>query len=172
MNATITILPFREEVQIQQLYDAYGSRGIQRPKGYFEKCFHENEYETRFTFIGYVNGQVAGCSHLKMKSDYPPFQEQGIPEINDLHVFPEFQRMGIASRLFDEFEAIASSRTGRIGVGVGLYQDYGKAQMMYCKRGYILDGNGIYYNNVRVDPGETVQVDDDLVIYLVKDLKK
>ncbi|MCY9514610.1 GNAT family N-acetyltransferase [Paenibacillus apiarius] len=172
MNGVIAVVPFQEKMQIQQLHAAFAGRGITRPEGYFEKCFRENQNGTRFTFIGYVDGQVAGCAHLKTQSDYPPFQERGIPEINDLNVFPEFQRRGIASRLFDEFETIAASRAGRIGVGVGLYQDYGKAQIMYGKRGYALDGNGVYYDNIRVEPGEMVRMNDDLVLYLVKELNK
>ncbi|WP_019424198.1 GNAT family N-acetyltransferase [Paenibacillus sp. OSY-SE] len=172
MDSVITIVPFHEEAQIQQLQDAFAGRGISRPEGYFEKCFRENQNETRYSFIGYVDGQVAGCAHLKIQSDYPPFQEREIPEINDLNVFPDYQRRGIASKLFDEFESVAASRTGRIGVGVGLFQDYGKAQIMYCKRGYVLDGNGVHYDNVRVEPGEMVRVDDDLVLYLVKELNK
>lgn len=39
-------------------------------------------------------------------------------------------------------------------------------------RGYIADGTGITYENVPVIPGESVVVDDELLIYLVKDLQK
>lgn len=38
---------------------------------------------------------------------------------------------------------------------------------MYISRGYVLDGRGISYKNVPVNPGETVMVDDDLLLYLV-----
>jgi hypothetical protein len=34
-----------------------------------------------------------------------------------------------------------------VGIGVGLYLDYGVAQTMYVKRGYIPDGKGICKNN-------------------------
>jgi hypothetical protein len=60
--------------------------------------------------------------------------------------------------------------TQLIGLGVGLYKDYGNAQRMYCKRGYVLDGNGISYQNLEVKPGETVVLDDELLLYLVKEL--
>lgn len=80
--------------------------------------------------------------------------------------------MKIASRLFDEFERIASDTSRYIGLGVGLYKDYGNAQRMYMSRGYIADGNGITYENVPVAPGKSVVVDDELLIYLVKDLQK
>ncbi|MNI79537.1 hypothetical protein D3C73_1359990 [compost metagenome] len=67
-------------------------------------------------------------------------------------------------------EKIAAQDYTRIGLGVGLYQDYGNAQMMYTKRGYVMDGKGITYKNVQVVPGQPVMVDDELLLYLVKDL--
>ncbi|WP_240037197.1 hypothetical protein [Paenibacillus amylolyticus] len=42
--------------------------------------------------------------------------------------------------------------------------------MMYNKRGYYMDGQGIVYNNIEAKPGEKVMVDDDLLIYLTKAL--
>ena len=33
-----------------------------------------------------------------------------------------------------------------VGIGVGLYPDYGSAQRLYIKRGYLPDGHGATYN--------------------------
>ena len=55
-----------------------------------------------------------------------------------------------------------------IGLGVGLYKDYGSAQRLYTKNGYIFDGNGLMYNNIEVIPGKDVFVDDELLLYLYK----
>lgn len=137
---------------------------------YFSRCLEENRSATRITLMAYDAGDLAGCCHLLFASDYPPFYESRIPEINDLNVFPEHRRKGIAGLLFDELERIASSRYDSIGLGVGLYSDYGNAQRMYGKRGYKMDGRGIVYRNREVKPGEQVTVDDDLLIYLVKSL--
>ena len=49
-----------------------------------------------------------------------------------------------------------------------MYADYGPAQRMYIKRGYVPDGLGLYYKNQPVTPGKNVFVDDDLALYLVK----
>ncbi|MEI0735553.1 GNAT family N-acetyltransferase [Paenibacillus sp. JTLBN-2024] len=76
--------------------------------------------------MAFCGEELAGCCHLIYQSKYPYFQERRIPEINDLNVFPEFRRKGIASRMFDEFERIAAREHSRIGLGVGLYEDYGK----------------------------------------------
>lgn len=43
----------------------------------------------------------------------------------------------------DAIEQIAFEKYGIVGVSVGLYYDYGNAQLLYVKRGYIPDGRGI-----------------------------
>lgn len=152
------------DVEFSKRYPWYTS------KDYFYKCLEENDQGSRVTLLAYFEGTLAGCCHLLLASDYPNFKRDNIPEINDLNVFPEFRRKGIASKLFDEFEEIASKRSGQIGLAVGLYKDYGNAQRMYNKRGYVMDGHGISYKNIEVKPGEQVSVDDDLLLYLIKDL--
>lgn len=139
---------------------------------YFNKCLEENIEGKRVTLLAHYADELAGCCHLLFSSDYPYFKDGNIPEINDLNTFPEFRRMGIASRMFDELESIASKRSRFIGVGVGLYKDYGNAQIMYNKRGYVMDGKGIVYKNIEVQPGEQATVDDDLLMYLIKELDK
>lgn len=138
---------------------------------YYLNCLKENQTNKRVTLMAYCDDSLAGCCHLLYESEYPFFSENQIPEINDLNVFPEYRRKNIASRLLDELELIASKTSRQIGLGVGLYKDYGNAQRMYTSRGYVLDGRGMSYKNVPVIPGETVRVDDDLLLYLVKDLK-
>lgn len=63
--------------------------------------------------------------------------------------------------------AKAAGRTS-IGVGVGLYADYGAAQWLYVTLGYRPDGNGITYAEKPVAPGAHVRLDDDLVLWLTK----
>ncbi|MEK4978169.1 GNAT family N-acetyltransferase [Bacillus sp. FSL K6-6540] len=139
-------------------------------KDYFYKCLEENKQGNRVTLLAYYEGTLAGCCHLLFISGYPNFKRDNIPEINDLNVFSEFRRKGIASKMLDEFERIVSKRSRFIGLAVGLYKDYGNAQIMYNKRGYKMDGNGIFYKNVEVESGEQVTVDDDLLLYLIKEL--
>ncbi len=68
-------------------------------------------------------------------------------------------------------EAEAAKRGYRqIGLGVGLYADYGPAQRFYNKLAYVVDGFGITSHNQPVAPGATVRVDDDLNIWLTKRL--
>ncbi|MCM3633643.1 GNAT family N-acetyltransferase [Paenibacillus camelliae] len=141
-----------------------------RSGDYYERCLKENIENNRITLLAFYKGRAAGCCHLLFVSEYPSFQNENIPEINDLNVFPEYRRKGIASRLFDELESIASKKSKYVGLGVGLYRDYGNAQIMYSKRGYVMDGKGLSYNNTQVEPGQTVMVDDELLMYLIKEL--
>jgi hypothetical protein len=49
--------------------------------------------------------------------------------------------------------------------------DYGAAQKLYALRGYVPDGLGLHWKNHHVQHGEEVTVDDDLALYLTKELK-
>jgi hypothetical protein len=70
----------------------------------------------------------------------------------------------------DEAERIVAERFPVVGIGVGLSADYGAAQRMYVKRGYIPDGRGVSYNDHFPAPGETLPLDDSLVLHFTKDL--
>ena len=73
--------------------------------------------------------------------------------------------------LLDKSEALAATRADIVGIGVGLYPDYGSAQRLYIKRGYIPDGRGATYNNESVVAGKAYPVDDDLLLWLTKKVK-
>ncbi|MFC4811471.1 GNAT family N-acetyltransferase [Paenibacillus sp. GCM10023250] len=166
----IVLKQVENEALKAQWQAAFGEERIGRPEGYFDRCLTENQAGTRVTLLAFADGRAAGCAHLKYVSDYPHFRERHIPEINDLHVFPAFRRHGVANRLIDEFETIVNRHYNHIGIGVGLYKDYGPAQRIYCRRGYIPDGHGVMYRDEEVRPGQTVPVDDELVLYFVKEL--
>ncbi len=129
------------EPLISEVKKAFEQHGITRDEEYFEKCFKENQEKKRFTLLAYADGKLAGCAHLIIESDYPFYQNNNIPEVNDLNVFPLYRRQGIASLMLDKFEQICLENGYlTIGIGVGLYKDYGKAQRLYVKKGYILMG--------------------------------
>ncbi|WP_426446897.1 GNAT family N-acetyltransferase [Paenibacillus sp. S-38] len=150
---------------------AFSLHSIPRPGSYFEQCLAENVSGTRVTLLACEDEVILGVAHLKYRSEYPYFGERGIPEINDLLVFAAYRRRGIANLLIGELERTAGERHEEMGIGVGLYKDYGSAQRIYCRRGYIPDGQGIMYENRPVAPGEQVRVDDELVLYLTKKLR-
>lgn len=118
-----------------------------------------------------LDGNVfVGHVLLKWSPEYTYFNENNIPEIANLMVMPNYLRMGYATKLMDVAEAEAKTKSKLVGLGVGLYKDYGPAQKLYMKRGYKLDGNGITYNCESAIPGHKVMVDDDLLIWLIKEI--
>jgi len=123
----------------------------------------------RVVLVAYADNDFAGFVTIKWQSNYPPFAEKGIPEVSDLRVLPDFRRRGIASALMDEAEKLIFKRSSTVGIGVGMYADYGPAQRMYARRGYVPDGMGLYYKLDLVKPGQVVPVDDNLVLNLIKE---
>lgn len=57
-----------------------------------------------------------------------------------------------------------------VGIGVGLYADYGAAQRLYTSLGYAPDGRGVTYHGSLVKPGTEYLVDDHLILWLTKRL--
>lgn len=116
-------------------------------------------------------GQVVGYGGLVWQSDYAAFARSNIPEINDLVTARAHRGKGVASMLIAGFEALAAAAGCRaIGLGVGLYADYGPAQRLYASLGYRPDGAGVTYLGQPVLPGSPVSLDDDLLLWLTKRL--
>jgi len=70
----------------------------------------------------------------------------------------------------DEAEKRISERSRVAGIGVGMFQNYGSAQRMYILRGYVPDTLGLYYKGQHVKRGQEVCVDDELILYLTKEI--
>ena len=83
-------------------------------------------------------------------------------------MLPRFRRQGIGTSLMDEAERKVSERSGVAGTGIGMSPDYGAAQRLYVRRGYVPDGKGLTSNGSPVRPGDEITVDDGLVLYLTK----
>ena len=136
-----------------------------------ERYLSEQQAGTRPMFVARVGKDFAGYVTLNWRSSYEPFASAGIPEIKDLNVVESFRRRGIATALVDQAEALVSTRSELVGIGVGMYPDYGPAQRMYVLRGYVPDGRGLTYQDHTVTPMEQVTVDDDLVLFFSKRLR-
>ncbi|HKD78785.1 MAG TPA: GNAT family N-acetyltransferase [Candidatus Angelobacter sp.] len=118
-----------------------------------------------------TGSRCLGYGSLLWSSQYGPFREAGIPEIQDLVTSESWRNRGIATGLVAALEARARTRgCKQIGLGVGLYADYGPAQRLYTKLGYKLDGRGATYKCVPLPGGATVRLDDDLVQWMVRSL--
>jgi GNAT superfamily N-acetyltransferase len=138
-------------------------------EAYFRSLLDAQAKGERVVVVAYAGQIIVGFVTIKWQSEYLPFAEKGIPEINDLRVLAEYRRRGIATVLMDAVEKMIFERSPVAGLAVGLYADYGPAQQMYIRRGYTFDGRGLISNNEPVKPGNHVFVDDNLVIYLTKE---
>ena len=115
---------------------------------------------------------IVAYGSLVWASQHLPFRNAGIPEIQDLVVAQGQRGAGLGTRMIRALEDRArAAGCKQIGLGVGLYRDYGAAQRLYQSLGYLPDGEGVSYHNAPVAPGATVEVDDHLVLWLVRQLK-
>lgn len=132
-----------EKTDITTIVTAFKNSGWQiKPASIFEQYLDEQEQDKRICFVAFVDSEFAGYVTLKWQSDYKIFSDDNIPEISDLNVLPSFRNQGIGSALIEKCEEYAAERSNIVGIGVGLYPDYGSAQRLYIKRGYLPDGHG------------------------------
>jgi GNAT superfamily N-acetyltransferase len=131
----------------------------------------DQESGVRVVVIALNNERPVGYGTLIWEPHYEPFRTARIPEINNLGVDASVRRQGIASAIIHHLEDRAR-RGGRasIGLGVGLYADYGPAQRLYFGLGYRPDGRGITHRNRPLAPMEIISLDDDLMLWLSKPL--
>lgn len=167
----ISIRPL-DILQIPQILEAFENTAWDVQKPLLERFLAEQKMAKRTILIAYADDVFAGYVTILWRSNYPSFAEKGIPEINDLRVLPDFRRQGIATALVEEAEKQIFKKSPVAGIGFGLYADYGPAQRMYILRGYVPDGLGISYKGKKVEPGKEIPVDDDLVLYLIKERKQ
>jgi GNAT superfamily N-acetyltransferase len=133
--------------------------------------FSEHAEGQADTFLAWVESSLAGYLTIRWQSNHPLFRQHNIPLIHHLGVFPQFQRQGIASRLMDVAEQLIATRTTQAGITVGLFDEYGPAQRLYARRGYVPDGRGACQGQRPLKQGERVISEHDLILWLTKDLK-
>lgn len=159
-----------ETVDIEPIAAAFTALGWDKPASQYERYLAQQNSGDRVVLVALVDGHFAGYVTIVWQSHYPPFHAANVPEIVDFNVLPHFRRRKIGTRLMDEAERRIAERSSVVGIGVGLYPDYGAAQRMYVLRGYIPDGRGVYYDTQQVRPGQAVPVDDSLALYFTKTL--
>ena len=149
---------------------AFYEIGWSKPVSLYERYVREQESGDRVVFVAEVEATFAGYLSVLWKPDYRYFVDQKIPEIQDLNVLPSFRRRGIGSVLLDKAESVISERSDVAGLGVGVTPDYGAAQRIYVKRGYVPDGRGLTQNGKYLRHNEPIRVNDATVLWFTKDL--
>lgn len=111
---------------------------------WFERYFEEHQQGKRVTLVAFVHGMAIGYGNVLWESEYKPFRQNHVPEINDLGVIDEYQNCGIGRALIYKAECVvARTEISVIGIGVGQTPEYAAAQYLYPKLGFVPDGRGI-----------------------------
>lgn len=171
MNRVQANIRLLDRLDIPEIADAFAELGWNKPASQYERYLMEQTLKVRDMYIARVHGQFAGYLTICWQSSYAPFREQRIPEIMDFNVLPKFRRQGIGTQLMDRAETEVAKVSPMAGIGVGMTPDYGAAQKLYVLRGYVPDGNGLYYMGRPTQYGQTLKVDDNLALYLTKELR-
>jgi GNAT superfamily N-acetyltransferase len=156
---------------IPEIASAFQQLGWNKPASQYQRYLREQSLGLRQVLVALVDEEFAGYLTICWHSLYEPFRKEAIPEIVDFNVLPKFRRQGIGTQLMDAAEDAIAKVNPIAGIGVGMDPDYGAAQRLYVLRGYIPDGLGLHYRDHHVQYGEQITVDDDLAIYLTKELK-
>ena len=155
-----------DEGDIDSLYEFYSSIG-QKDNKYFETVFEKD----CIILIAEHQQKIIAFGILNFEPKYNLYKTLEIPEIQDVNVQLDFRQQGIATKIIESFENLARDQECvHIGISVGLTKDFGPAQRLYCKLGYMPDGNGITVDRKNVFPDQMVCVNDDLCLMLLKEL--
>jgi GNAT superfamily N-acetyltransferase len=123
------------------------------------------------SLIATAGSDAVGYVAIVWESSYAGFRSRGIPLVHQIAVGEPWRRRGVATLLMDAAEQFARDRgIATLGITVGLFDEYGPAQRMYGRRGYIPDGRGACHGQRPLSKGMRVSMDHDLIIWLTKDL--
>lgn len=156
-----------QEYDIKNLSQGFINQGWPGREEILARYFLEQECGEREVLVAEVEGAVAGYITILPDAKQGPFAGMA-PELSDFNVFEPFQNQGIGNLLLEEAEKRVRLISDKVTLGVGLHSEYGSAQRLYIKRGYIPDGTGVWYRNQPLEMNDTIQNNDDLVLYLSK----
>ncbi|MBQ6110649.1 MAG: GNAT family N-acetyltransferase [Alphaproteobacteria bacterium] len=122
------------------------------------------------SLVAEYKGNVAGYINVYPNAMWGAFGGKGLPEIVDLGVLQKYRQHGIGTILMQIAENIAGKYADTVYLGVGINKNYGAAQRLYAKRGFIPDGTGLWYKNKVLEPYADMKNDDDAAIYMLKKL--
>ncbi len=142
---------------------------VQATSNKWKQYYAEHQKHIRTVYLLEKQGQIIGYASLLRLSKYSNFKDAGIPEVHDVRISEEWRKKGFGKMLILHIENRARTEGYKqIGLGVGLYADYGPAQKLYFQLGYKPNGKGITYKTVPIIAGEHYLVDDDLILWLTK----
>ena len=169
-TATLKIRPMREiDIEAIAVNRCPAWSNIQKSKDKWNNYYCEQQTSIRTVAIVEQNENILGYGSLLLESKYPYFA--GLPEVHDIWIYEEYRKKGIGSRLISWLENLAKEKGHQeIVIGVGLYADYGSAQRLYVRLGYLPDGLGVTYDYQPTVAGQSYPLDDELILWLKKAL--
>lgn len=153
---------------IVEISNAFKQQGWNKSEEQYYQYYQEKSSGIRTVLVAELNDTFAGYVTILWNSDDSYFNTRCIPEIKDFNVLIKYRNLGIGSKLMDEAERIVFKKHDKVGLSVGLLRDYGSAQRMYVKRGYIPTGEGLRKSNSIIEYMESVVADDNLVLSFIK----
>jgi GNAT superfamily N-acetyltransferase len=141
----------------------------QATKEKWKAYYQEQQENKRIVGILERDKKLLGYGSLLFQSKYPLFDK--IPEINDVWIHQAYRQQRLGTLLIKWLEELARHKGYKeVGIGVGLYADYGPAQRLYFQLGYRPDGKGLTYQYQTPTPGQAYPLDDELILWLKKTL--
>lgn len=145
--------------------------GSSKTTGYFSRQLSYQEQGKREVFISTIDGADVAYCILNWDPKYTFFRKMGIPEVQDLNVLPHFRRLGVATTMIEYCEGLARDKgIDMMGIGVSVSANFGPAQRLYTKMGYVPDGYGVTYDRQNTCSGEIRPIDDQLCLMMVREL--
>ena len=139
-------------------------------KAYLRNQLSNQEKQACTALLALYDGEVAGYVFLYYKCKWGGLANIGLPGVVDLIVFEKYRNKGVATALMDAAEEIARKYSNKVYLDVCLNHEYGTAQRLYVKRGYVPDGQGAYYEEKVCEVDADIKNDDELTLCLVKEL--
>ena len=139
---------------------------------YLKRQLDFQEQQECSALVASYKGEVAGYVLLFYRCRWGALGNCGLPAVVDLVVFEKYRRRGIATALMDAAEAIAKEYSDKVYLEVCLCSEYGPAQRLYARRGYVPDGKGIYYEGTICETDAVIKNDDELTLCLVKEISR
>jgi GNAT superfamily N-acetyltransferase len=158
------------DADIPEIAAAFATLGWNKPASQYWNYLDQQTKNERMVLVARMDGVFSGYVTLLFESHHGEFEAIGAPEIADFNVLPSYRNRGIGSALMDAIEEEARSKNSMVGIAVGLTADYGAAQRMYVKRGYIPTGAGLFADGTAPSYDEQVTVDDGLLLTFTKKL--
>lgn len=139
--------------------------------GYFARCFDAAEARQRLMLLAEdAEGRAVGYAIYNRQPLYALYAHLNAPEIQDVNVIPDHRGQGYATALIERCESVAREEgCAYIGIAVAVSVNYGPAQRLYAKLGYLPDGYGVTRDRLPVGAYD-LHPPGELCLMMIKDL--